>query len=149
MANEQVRKLIHKLVLEEVRRVLPGVVKEVMAGIIMESTVSEAAFTGNSNKRRALMEASGNPSEFDEYPTMRPQFDRSAMAAKMGYGDFNNMRGEAMAPDGREMIVSSGVTEHGTAVPVNPAELPDHVVNALTRNYSDVMAALNRRKANG
>jgi hypothetical protein len=139
--NEQIRSLIRKMIKEEVQAILPDVVAEVFSGMITESVKS--TLQGNSHKRRVLQEASMNrPDEMDEYPTMNatPGMSRERMAELMGISG-------AFTPSARpgEMIVSQGVTEHGTAFNVNPATLPDHVVNALTRDYRDVMNKINKK----
>lgn len=156
--QEKLKKMIEAMVRKEVRAIAPQIIKETMAQVmgelIMESTATLPE-NGNSHKRRALTEASYmNSAELDEYPNIpvrmapqvRPQLDRNAMAARRGYGEFVGQHGgEAIAPNGKEMIVSSKVTEHGTPIPVDPTELPDHVIHALTRDYRDVMAILNKK----
>lgn len=142
--SEQLKRLIETMVRKEVRAIVPQVVREVMAGMILEgASASAPAPTGldNSEKRRRLMEASGTADGYEEYPTL----NRANLAAALGYGDF----GAPNAPAARRNMVFEGHTENGTAVPVDASKLPDHVVNALTRNYSDVMKALEKRKNNG
>jgi hypothetical protein len=139
MTNEQLTKVIRAMVLKEAKAIVPALVKEVMASMLMESVMNNPAPTGNSHKRRALQEVSGNPADYAEYPSVN-QNRRAALATAAGYGDM------LTGNHGSDLIVSTALTENGTAIPVDPNSLPDHVVNALTRNYSDVMKALDKKK---
>ena len=73
----------------------------------------------------------GIPEGKEEYPTMGGKtFDRNSMASLMGYGNTGDNRAE-------ETIARMGV----------PSEsVPDDVKNAITRDYSDVMKALDKKK---
>lgn len=151
MNTEQFKKMISETVRTELKKMVPVMVKEVMATMLMEVAVNrqETAIRGNSHKAQALRESSymQDMSEFDEYPTMPSKIqpmgggiDRARMAEMMGYGEYHPKN---------QLIVSSAHTESGTPIPIDPTELPDHVVHALTRNYSDVMKALEKRKHGG
>ncbi len=67
----------------------------------------------------------------EEWPTMGGgTFDKSKMAQMIGYGDVNPVQGMS-TPDGR---------------PIAPEQVPDAVSNAMTRNYGDLMKAIDKRK---
>ena len=70
----------------------------------------------------------------EEYPTMGGKtFDRTSMASLMGYG---NQGGDSA----EQSIASVGV----------PSEsVPDEVKNAITRDYRDVMKAIDKKKTGG
>jgi hypothetical protein len=151
MSNaDKLKKYISSLVEQEIRRTVPELVREVMAEVVGNMIMESKAElpTANSHKRRSLQEASfGHPSEMEAYPDapVRAQatgFDRSRMASLMGYGDV----APTHASTGKTLIVSSAITEHGTDVPVDPNSLPDHVIDALTKDYRPVMAAIAAKK---
>ena len=71
------------------------------------------------------------PQGQEEWPTMGGKtFDRSQMASMLGYGDANPMSGMS-TPDGQ---------------PVAPESVPQDVSAAMTRNYGDLMKAIDNRK---
>lgn len=131
--NEQMKKLIEVMVQKEVRKLLPQlvpqIVKEIFSGLIMESKVTPPEIpNGNSNKRVRLQEVSGNSQDYEEYPTI----DKSRMAALMGYGD--------MAPVKAMPFISERITEHGTAIPVDPNDPGVKMVNAAIERASQIYA---------
>jgi hypothetical protein len=140
MTKDQLNKYIEQIVLKEVREQVPLIVRDVMSKMLMEVAVGgNQPVQNNSHKRRSLQEASyGHADELDEYPTMRPKPDGKRFAQLMELSG-----GPAGDPNG--IIVAEGLTEHGTAYPVDPNSLPDHVVHALSRDYRDVMKALKDR----
>lgn len=147
MTKDQLNEFIRQAVLKEVREAVPVIVRDVMSKMLMEAAVSNHTpineqRRGNSHKRQALQEASyGNIDELEDYPTApRANIDRGRLASLMGYGDMVPGRGRA-----GDLIVSEAVTEHGTAIPVDPNEMPEHLVRALTRNYKDVLDAMNKK----
>lgn len=143
--NAQIKKLIEQMVQKEVRRLLPEAVKQVMAGMINEAVVNLPPTAGidNSQKRRAIMEASGTG--YEEYPTMggRP-FDRNRMSAAMGFEPLGmNVGGQFTGPAHQGMITAPAITEQGTAVNV---ELSDELLSAFNRDYSGLMKAMDKKK---
>ena len=72
------------------------------------------------------------PTGQEEYPTMSGKtFDKSSMAELMGYG--NAASGPPMTtPDGRPVT-----------------EIPQDVTQAMTRNYGDLMKAIDKKKTGG
>jgi hypothetical protein len=74
----------------------------------------------------------------EEYPTMGGgTYDSSKMAEVLGYGG-----GQFGNPEMKRQSI--GVTT-AQAAGVNPESVPEDVMNALTKDYSGVMKALNKR----
>ena len=73
-------------------------------------------------------------SQRDEYPTMSGgTFDTSRMTEMLGYGKTEEVQRDMVAVD---TMKKAGVTS---------AQVPEHVTNALTRDYSDLMKALDKK----
>lgn len=137
--NEDTKRLIAALVRNEVRKLLPEAVKQVLSGIISEAVIDlSPSPMGNSGKRVALTENS----QYDEWPTMgaRPM-QTGNMAAMMGYGDM-----VGASPSRAGLITVDTVhTEHGT-VPINPASIAPEVLAAMNKDYSGLMKAWDKQK---
>ena len=70
----------------------------------------------------------------EEYPTLGGgAFDTSRMTELMGYGKPDEVQRDMVAVD---TMKKAGVTS---------AQVPEHVTNALTRDYSDLMKALDKK----
>lgn len=84
-----------------------------------------------------VLNETAQQNEMDEYPTMGGgTFDTSRMAEAMGYGSqFGN-------PEMKRQSI--GVTT-AQAAGVNPESVPESVMNALTKDYSGVMKALDKK----
>ena len=77
-------------------------------------------------------------SEFDEYPTMGGgTFDTSRMTELLGYGQTDEVK--------RDMVAVDTIKKAGMSVD----QVPDHVTNALTKDYSKLMKALDKKKQGG
>ena len=73
-------------------------------------------------------------SEMDEYPTMGGGvFDSSRATELLGYGESMMMGGDKETQ--RKVAAVQTMKQAG----VTSEQLPDSVVNALTRDYSDLM----------
>ena len=73
-------------------------------------------------------------SEFDEYPTMGGgTFDSSRATELLGYGDSIRAGGDKEAQ--RNMAVAQTLREKNVSV----NDVPESLVNALSRDYSDLM----------
>ena len=71
----------------------------------------------------------------DEYPTLGGgTFDTSRMTELMGYGKTDDMK--------RDMVAVDTMQKAGVRVD----QVPEHVTNALTRDYSSLMTAMNKKK---
>ena len=75
---------------------------------------------------------------FDEYPTMGGKaFDTSRMTELMGYGQTEEGK--------RDMVAVDTLQKAGKTV----NDVPEHITNALTKDYSGLMKALDKKKQGG
>ena len=124
--NEQLVRLVEAIVRKELKTmlptILPKVIKEVMAGLIMESVTSDDLdFTptptpsrGNAHKRRAMMES---------YEEDEPQL---AVRRPVRAAVNENLN-----------LPTNMMTESGNVIPINPHAVPDFIVKAMNKNYSE------------
>ena len=94
-------------------------------------------YTSNVSLNDILNETKGGlPSEGkEEYPTMGGgTFDSSRMSELLGYGKSDEGKRNVGAV---ETIKNAGL---------NVDEVPEHVTDALTRDYSDLMKAMDKKK---
>jgi len=98
----------------------------------------EVHYTKNSKLNKILNETKGGlPSGKEPYPTLGGgTFDTSKMSELMGYGKSEDVQREVAAVD---TIKKAGVSVD---------QVPDHVTNALTKDYSNLMKALDKKKGN-
>jgi len=98
-------------------------------------------YTNNKTLNDVLNETvalSKQQSDMEEYPTLSGgTFDRSKMQELMGYGQSDEGKRELAAVD---TIKKAGVSVD---------QVPEHVTNALTKDYSKLMKALNKKKQGG
>ena len=92
-------------------------------------------YTSNATLNNILNETVGGiQGEKSEYPTLSGgAFDTSKMAELMGYGKSDEVKLDMVAVD---TMKKAGVTSE---------QVPEHVTNALTRDYSDLMKALDKK----
>ena len=95
-------------------------------------------YTNNKSLNDVLNETVGltkQQTEFEEYPTLGGgTFDKSKMQELMGYGKSEEGR--------REMAAVDTLKKAGKSV----NDVPDYVTNALTRDYSGLMKAIDKKK---
>lgn len=98
-------------------------------------------YTNNKTLNDVLNETvalSKQQSDMEEYPTLGGgTFDKSKMQELMGYGQSDEGKRELAAVD---TIKKAGVTVD---------QVPEHVTNALTKDYSKLMKALDKKKQGG
>jgi hypothetical protein len=95
----------------------------------------EVKYSSNSTINNILNETRAlSKSQKDEYPTMSGgAFDTSKMAELMGYGKPEEVQ--------RDMVAVDTFKRAG----VSSEQVPEHVTNALTRDYSSLMKALDKK----
>ena len=150
MTKKQLVKIIQEVVRREIKKEINEIfIREQktsepkLADVI--SQVSEpkekVKYTNNKSLNDVLNETVGlskQQSEFEEYPTMSGgTFDKSRMQELMGYGQSEEGR--------REMGAVDTLKKAGKSV----KDVPEHVTNALTRDYSGLMKALDKKKQGG
>jgi hypothetical protein len=112
---------------------------------IMEQKVSEPKeeikYTKNTALNSVLNETVGlskKQTHFEEYPTMGGgTFDKSRMSELMGYGQTEEGK--------RDMVAVDTLQKAGKTV----NDVPEHITNALTKDYSGLMKALDKKKQGG
>ena len=147
MTKKELVKIIQEVVRREVKKQTKEIfIKEQktsepkLADVI--SRVSEpkekVKYTNNKSLNDVLNETVGltkQQTEFEEYPTLGGgTFDKSKMQELMGYGKSEEGR--------REMAAVDTLKKAGKSV----NDVPDHVTNALTRDYSALMKAIDKKK---
>ena len=85
--------------------------------------------------------AGGVPQGEGGYDTMgNGTYDTSRMGELLGYGDMSGDKETKRKVAAVDSIKKAGV---------NVEQVPDHVQNALTKDYSKVMKAIDQKKAGG
>ena len=145
MTKKELMKIITEVVRKEVK-------KEVQKIFIKEETsnkltdiipkVSEPKqenhYTDNVALNKVLNETVGlskKQTELEEYPTLSGKaFDSSRVTELMGYGKPDEVKRDMAAV---ETLKKAGKTTK---------DVPEHITNALTRDYSSLMKALDNKK---
>jgi len=97
----------------------------------------EVTYSNNETINKILNETKGGITKpgFEEYPTLGGgSFDTNRVSELMGYGKSDEGK--------REMGAVDTIRKAG----VDVDDVPDHVQNALTRDYSEVMKAIDNKK---
>ena len=149
MTKKDLVKIIQEVVRKEVQKEVKKIfIKEntspKLIDMISKTSTSEKEpikdkekhYTKNEALNKILNETVGGlKSNRAEYPTMGGEaFDTSRMSELMGYGKSEDMQRDMVAVD---TFKKAGVTSE---------QVPDYVTNALTRDYSNVMKALQKKK---
>jgi hypothetical protein len=103
--------------------------------VVKKRKVKEQKFTDNPTLNKILNETA---SQQDDYPTLGGDtFDSSRMTELLGYGG-----GTGNKEVKREVAAASTLRSAG----LTPETAPEHLTNALTRDYSGLMKAINKKK---
>ena len=142
MVRQEVKKEVREIFIREgVKAVTQNknIVPEVLAKPSPKKTKpKEVSYTKDPTLNKILNETA-NTGEFDEYPTMGGgTFDTSKMTEAMGYG---NMLGDA---ESRRKASAIQTAQSVGVDPNNPAV--QDVMSNLTRDYRDVMKAVEKKK---
>ena len=134
VVRREVQKEVQKIFIKEessptLKEIIPEVVNPV------SSFKKEVKYSSNSTINNILNETRAlSKSQKDEYPTMcGGAFDTSKMAELMGYGKPEEVQ--------RDMVAVDTFKRAG----VSSEQVPEHVTNALTRDYSSLMKALDKK----
>jgi len=137
VVRREVQKEVKKLFIKENKSSLKSLApkpKKVTKPIQKKEQVQ---YTDNLELNKVLNETVGlskGDSEFDEYPTMGGgAFDSSRATELLGYGD--SMRAGGDKETQRNMIAAQTLREKNVSV----NDVPESLVNALSRDYSDLM----------
>ena len=141
MKVKQLRTIIRKMVVEEVKKQVNEIfIKEQVKPSRMVATKpvkrEKVNYTDNSALNKVLNETVGF-SETEEYPTMGGKaYTTEDMSEVLGYG-------EMASPElKRDQVAAQTLAEKG----VTPEQVGDGVINALTRDYSDLVRVMNKGK---
>jgi len=151
MTKKQLVKIIREVVRREIKKEINEIfireqkTSEPQLADVIQQEVSEpkekVKYTNNKSLNDVLNETVGlskQSSEFEEYPTLGGgTFDKSKMQELMGYGKSEEGK--------REMGAVDTIKKAGKSV----NQVPEHVTNALTRDYGDLMKALDKKKQGG
>ena len=141
------KKELVKIIQEAVRREVKKEVKKIfikeevsdLSSIIQQPEVQEQKvekrFTKDEVLNKVLNETKGGiQGQKSEYPTLGGGvFDTTKMAELMGYGQPDEVKRDMVAVD---TLKKAGVTSE---------QVPEAVTKALTRDYSDLMKAMNKK----
>ena len=99
----------------------------------------EVSYTKDPTLNKILNETAQSP-EFEEYPSMG-EYDTANMAELLGYG-------ETPVGGNDEVKRKVAAAQTAQAAGVDPNSVPEEVMGALTRDYREVMKAIDKKKGN-
>ena len=149
MTKKQLVKIIQEVVRREIKKEINEIfireqkTSEPQLADVIQQKVSEpkeqVKYTKNKPLNDVLNETVGLSKKQDsEYPTMGGgTFDTSRMTELLGYGQTDEVK--------RDMVAVDTIKKAGRSVD----QVPDHVTNALTKDYSALMKALDKKKQGG
>ena len=142
MTKKDLVKIIREVVRKEVQKEVQKIfIKEETTPLLQDMVVKkpkfkkeEFSYTSNKTLNKVLNETVGlskKGKQFEEYPTLSGEaFDSSRMTELLGYGKSEEVK--------RDMVAVDTLQKAGKSV----NDVPEHVTNALTRDYSDLMKAM-------
>jgi hypothetical protein len=141
MTKKQLIKIIQEAVRKEVKKEVKRIfIKEETSSnlqdIVLEASEPEVEYTKDAAINKILNETVGlSKRQNDEYPTLGGgTFDSSKMGELLGYGKSEDVK--------RDMVAADTLQKAGKSV----SDVPDHITNALTRDYSELMKVMNKKK---
>ena len=139
IVRAEVKKEINKIFIKEgvkaVSRKVTEVPEVLSKPIPKKSKSKEVSYSKDPTLNKILNETARSQ-EFDEYPSMG-EYDTSNMAELLGYG------GTSLGSDEAKREVAAVQTAQ--AAGMNPKDVPENVMNALTKDYRGVMKALDKK----
>ena len=103
--------------------------------VFKKKKVEEKNYTDNKTLNKILNETANQQ---EDYPTMGGgTFDSNRMTELLGYGS-----GAGNDEVKREVAAASTLQSAG----INPDAAPEHLKNALTRDYTDLIKAIDKKK---
>ena len=146
MTKKQLMKIITEVVRKEVKKEVKKIFIKEEASTKLTDIVPEVLepeeeiqYTKNESLNKVLNETRGGlPQQGkEEYPTLGGGvFDTNRMTERLGYGKNEEVQRDMVAVD---TMKKAGVTSE---------QVPEAVTKALTRDYSDLMKAMNKKKGN-
>jgi hypothetical protein len=150
MNKKELIKIIELVVRKEVKKQMTEIFINDEKEISLSETISKPKVAKKKSKKQytkntALNEVLNNTKplgqqETDEYPTLGGGvLGSDNMAEVLGYGDLGRGQNKERA---REMAAVDTIKKAGVSVDA----VPEDVQNALTRDYSGLMKAINNKK---
>tara|TARA_Y100001937_G_scaffold120852_1_gene178682 strand:+ start:403 stop:828 length:426 start_codon:yes stop_codon:yes gene_type:complete len=139
MTKKALVKIIQEVVKREVQKEVKKIfIKEEVSKPVIEPKHEEkVTYTKNKSLNDVLNETVGltkSVKQTDEYPTLGGgAFDSSRMAELIGYGKSEDVK--------RDMVAVDSFKKAG----VRSNQVPEALTNALTRDYSDLMKAIEKK----
>ena len=150
MTKKELVKIIQEAVRREVKKEVKKIFIKENKSIKLEDILSEKETTSPLKKQRLRQKqefsknealnkvlnetAGGIQGDKSEYPTMGgAAFDTTKMAEMMGYGAPEEVQ--------RDMVAVDTFKKAG----VSSEQVPEHITNALTRDYSSLMKVMNNK----
>jgi hypothetical protein len=143
MKSNKLVSLIKEVVKQEVKKQITDIlINETnipkTKPVVKRKKVKEQKFSDNPTLNKILNETANSPKEMEEYPTLGGgTFDSSRMTEMLGYG--SGMGNDEVK---REVAAAGTLKSAG----MNPEAAPEHLKNALTRDYTDLMKAIDKNK---
>ena len=145
MTKKELMKIITEVVRKEVQKEVKKIfIKEETSNKLIDiipkvsKPKQENHYTDNETLNKVLNETVGlskKQTEFDEYPTVGGRaFDSSRVTELLGYGKPDEVKRDMAAVD---TLRKAGKTTK---------DVPEHVTNALTRDYSDLMKSMSKKR---
>jgi len=150
MNKKELIKIIELVVRKEVKKQMTEIFINDEKEMSLSETISKPKVAKKKSKKQytkntALNEVLNNTKplgqqETDEYPTLGGGvLGSDNMAEVLGYGDLGRGQNKEKA---REMAAVDTIKKAGVSVD----QVPEDVQNALTRDYSGLMKAINKKK---
>ena len=144
MTKQQLHKIIQEAVRKEVKKQMNEIfIKEETSSKLIDivpkvsELKKEVQYTKNKSLNKVLNETVGlskSKKEFEEYPTLGDgTFDRSRMTELLGYGKSEEVK--------RNMVAVDTLQKAGKSI----NDVPEHITTALTKDYSKLMKAMNKK----
>jgi len=144
MTKQELQKIIQEAVRREVKKEIKKIfikeetssqLKDITPVISKPKKQKEVKYTKNQSLNKVLNETVGGiQGEKSEYPTVGGgAFDTSRMTELMGYGKPEEVQ--------RDMVAVDTLQKAGKSVD----DVPEHITNALTRDYSGLIKAMDKK----
>ena len=145
MTKKELVKIIQEAVRKEVKKEVQKIfIKEETSPLLQDVIVKkpklkkeEISYTTNKTLNKVLNETVGlskKDKQLEEYPTLSGgAFDTNRITELLGYGKPEEVK--------RDMVAVDTLQKAGKSV----GEVPEHITNALTRDYSGLMKAMNKK----
>ena len=142
VVRKEVKKQVNEIFIKENNKTQEPSLTELVSEPINEVETKpkkEVHYTDNQELNKVLNETAGGiPQGDSDYPTMSGGiYDTSRMSEMLGYGNLGGDKETKRKVAAVDTIKKAGV---------DVDQVPDHVQNALTKDYSAVMKAIDQKK---